>query len=216
MLMSSVAIADKAPCKSCTLDVPAKADKPTPLIVLLHGDRQAASTLATWWKKAALARGWAVLSLQCPKDKGCKDSYWQWDGEPQWVFDQVAAVPKIDPAHIYLVGWSGGASWMGYRAQAWSSVFAAIVIHGGGVPPRDEGCTKLPVYFLVGDKNPLHYIAVQLRDYFDACKTDVTWDLVPKADHEGEENALAKKREGILDWLAARARESAKQGSGAP
>ncbi len=202
------------PCRQCTLDLPAKTEGPVPLVVLLHGDRQAASTLESWWKKAVLARGWALLSLQCPRDQKCVDSYWQWDGEPQWVFDQVAAVGKqvaLDPARTYLVGWSGGASWIGDRAQAWEPVFAAVVIHGGGIAPRDEGCPRraLPAYFLVGDKNPLHAHARELRAYFDACKADVTWDLVKGGAHDGEEDALThqpKKAAAILDWLADHAR----------
>lgn len=203
-----------APCRQCTLDLPSKTDAPVPLVVLLHGDRQAASTLESWWTKAVLARGWALLSLQCPRDHKCVDSYWQWDGDPQWVFDQVAAVGKqvaIDPARTYLVGWSGGASWIGDRAQAWTPVFAAVVIHGGGIAPRDEGCPArgLPAYFLVGDKNPLHAYARELRAYFDACKADVTWDLLKGAAHDGEEDALTRsptKAKAILDWLADHAR----------
>ncbi len=201
-----------APCKSCTLAVPAKVDGALPLVVVLHGDRQAATTAGTWWSKAATARGWAVLALQCPRDQGCDDSFWKWDGEPQWVFDQVAAVGKqiaLDPARVYLVGWSGGASWMGWRLQAWDAVFAAIVIHGGGIAPRDEGCPAhgLPAYFLVGDKNPLHRHARELRESLDACKADVTWDLIKGAEHDGEADALTRKKaDAILDWLAAHAR----------
>jgi poly(3-hydroxybutyrate) depolymerase len=212
------AAAEPAPlCKGCTLDAPAArsgADRALPLLVLLHGDRQAAATLASWWKKPALAHGFAVLALQCPRDRKCDDSYWKWDGDPQWVFDQVATAEArlaVDPARVYLVGWSGGASWIGWRAQAWSAVFAAVVLHGGGIAPRDEGCPAhgLPAYFLVGAKNPLHELAVALRGYFDGCKADVVWDVLPRADHAGEEAALtgdAKKAAAILDWLGAHAR----------
>ena len=160
-----------------------------------------------WWAKAALARGWAQLALQCPREQKCDDSFWKWDGEPQWVFDQVAAVAAqaaIDPARVYLVGWSGGASWIGWRAQAWTAVFAAVVLHGGGIAPRDEGCPArtLPAYFLVGDKNPLHRHAIELRDALDACKADVTWDLIKGAEHDGEADALTRKKaDAILDWL---------------
>lgn len=199
-----------APCARCTLDAPTSRE-PVPLVVVLHGDREHASAAAARWRATVAKRGWALLSLECPAELGCKQSFWQWDGDPSWVSDQVAAVAKqvaIDPARIYLVGWSGGASWIGWRATAWAPVFAAVVIHGGGMPPDSDACPdRLPAYFLVGDKNPRHFSAKDLRAYFDACKQDVTWDLVAGADHAKEEAALTRaKANAILDWLAARAR----------
>lgn len=201
----------KPPCARCTLDVPAKPEGPVPLLVALHGDRDHAANTAKRWRAAAKARGWALLSLECPKDEGCPGSWWKWNGDPAWVIAQVAAVQQqlaIDPARIYLAGWSGGATYIGMRAPAWSKTFAGVVIHGGGHAP-DEGCSPpaLPAYFLVGDANPLHALAVDLRTWFTGCTKDVTWDLVKRGDHDKEERALTKaKAIEILDWLAARQR----------
>ena len=200
---------DAAPCKGCVVELPA-GTTPVPLIVILHGDREHAPAAAARWHAAVRQRGWALLALQCPADLGCTDSFWKWDGDPSWVRDQVAAVAAtraIDPHRIYLVGWSGGASYIGAHATAWTT-FAAIVIHGGGMAPADPACAAHgpPVYFLVGDKNPLHALAKELRDYFETCKHEVTWELVPGADHAREEAVLTPKKAGaILDWLAARA-----------
>jgi predicted esterase len=199
------------PCERCTLDAPKALDAPAPLLVVLHGDRQSARDVVARWRHVALDRGWVVLGLQCPTELGCKDSYWKWDGEPSWVIDQVGKVEQalaIDPSRVYLVGWSGGATYIGRHAQAWESTFAALVIHGGGHEPYDAACVAaLPAYFLVGDKNPLHELMKDLRAYFDRCKQDVTWDLVRGGDHDKEERALdAKKAAAILDWLASRAR----------
>jgi poly(3-hydroxybutyrate) depolymerase len=198
-----------APCKGCVLVAPA-GDQPVPLVVILHGDRERAPAAAARWQGAIARRGWALLALECPADQGCKDSWWRWDGDPSWVTDQVAAVAQqraIDPRRIYLIGWSGGASYIGWRASAWGDVFAALVLHGGGMPPAEAACPARapPVYFLVGDKNPLHALAVHLRDYIAGCTDDVTWDLVAGADHAREEAALtAKKAAAILAWLEAR------------
>lgn len=201
------------PCDHCTLDVPVKREGAVPLVVVLHGDRQSATAAAARWKKAVVGRGWALLSLQCPSDLGCKDSFWKWDGDPSWVIDQVSKVAhaiEIDRAHVYLVGWSGGATYIGRHAQAWEATFAALVIHGGGHEPYDDACpTQLPAYFLVGDKNPLHALMKDLRAYFDRCHQDLVWDLVRGGDHDKEERALdAKKAAAILDWLADRKRAS--------
>jgi poly(3-hydroxybutyrate) depolymerase len=218
LLASGPASADKPkpPCTGCTLDVPAKAPKqtvePMPLLVVLHGDREHAAPAVARWRAAASKRGWAVLGLECPKELGCKDSFWQWNGDPVWVTEQVAKVGKsiaIDPARVALVGWSGGGSYIGLRAQTWPATFSGVVVHGGGMAPMTEGCAKLalPSYFLVGDRNPLHRLAQDLRAHFDGCKQVVVWDLVRGGDHDREERALdAKKALAILDWLYARPR----------
>ncbi|HEY1558448.1 MAG TPA: PHB depolymerase family esterase [Kofleriaceae bacterium] len=188
---------------------------PVPLVVVLHGDREHAPAAAARWRAATHRRGWALLALECPHDLGCTDSFWKWDGEPSWVFERVAALAKrraIDLARVYLVGWSGGASYIGWRAPAWSAHFAAVVLHGGGIPPdrpdvADCPNPGLPAYFLVGNKNPLHDLARELRAYFERCRQDVTWDLIEGADHAREETALtATKANAILDWLAERHR----------
>jgi len=188
------------------VETPAGSD-PVPLVVVLHGDREHAAAAAARWHVATAKKHWALLALECPSELGCKDSFWRWDGDPRWVRDQIDALAKqraIDRDRIVLVGWSGGASYIGAHAQAWTDV-AAIVIHGGGMPPPSTACSDRgpPVYFLVGDKNPLHALAEHLRDYFEGCKRKVTWDLIEGAEHGREETALtAKKAEAILDWVA--------------
>src|SRR5689334_15743743 len=95
----------EAPCKGCLLELPKGEDK-VPLIVVLHGDREHAKSAAARWRAAVKAKGWAMLALECPKDEGCKDSFWKWDGDTQWVLDQIAAAGKQRAfGRIYLVGW---------------------------------------------------------------------------------------------------------------
>jgi poly(3-hydroxybutyrate) depolymerase len=216
LALTTVAHADPAPlCKQCTLEVPAQHDGDLPLLVVLHGDRERAASAAARWHAAAKQRGWALLALQCPVDQGCKDSWWRWNGEPGWIEAQVAAVAKttpIDPARIYLAGWSGGATYIGMHAPAWTQTFAALVIHGGGHEPYTECPARpLPAYFLVGDKNPLHALMKDLRAWFDGCHEDIVWDLVRGGDHDKEDRALDRKKAlAILDWLAERPRTPAK------
>jgi predicted esterase len=204
LVLAAPARAD-APCKGCLLELPKGEDK-VPLVVVLHGDREHAKNAAARWRAAVKAKGWALLALECPKDEGCKDSFWKWNGEPQWVLDQIAAVAKQrELGRVYLVGWSGGATYLGWHPKAWEGVATAVVFHGGGSAPSDQTCVALPAYFLVGDKNPLHYLTKGLREYFDTCKQTVVWDLVKGGDHAREAKALtAKKARVILDWLEAR------------
>ncbi len=192
----------KAPCDGCTLDLPD--GEPVALLVVLHGNHETAGDAAARWRDAALARGWAVLGLQCPRDLGCdREARWyRWAGDPRWIYEQVDRAGHFP--RMYLAGWSGGASYIGMMAPAWNR-FAGVVFHGGGQPPpRAAGCPRgLPAYFLVGDANPAHEAAVHLRDYWESCGDDVEWDLLEGADHAEEDAALdASKAVVILDWLA--------------
>lgn len=190
----------------------AQSDAP-PLIVVLHGDREDASDSKRRWQAAAAARGWELLALDCPKSLGCEGGSWyKWNGSASWLREQVREVTqkkKIDTSRIFLVGWSGGATYIGMHAQEWPQMFAAVVIHGGGVPPREDDCPdrRFPAYFLVGDKNPAHGGAKRLRSYFDRCGQEVIWDLIPGANHPKEDEALTpEKADQILRWLDERRR----------
>lgn len=205
--------ATPSPCTGCTLDVASAADDPVPLVVLLHGDGESARKRAAKWRDAVLARGWALLSLDCPNELGCTSGSWyKWSGDPQWVHDQVRDAAdriEIDASRIYLVGWSGGATYIGQNAQQWPRLFAAVVLHGGGVPPRSPECPDhpFPAYFLVGDRNPYHGSARQLRAFFEDCEQEVNWDLLPGANHRNEDAALTRnKANAILRWLETRRR----------
>ncbi len=145
--------------------------------------------------------------------QGCDaPSWWKWDGDPAWLAEQVDAFAQlhaVDRARLWLVGWSGGGTYIGWRTQELERTFAAFVVHGGGFPPASPECgdAHVGVYFLVGDDNPLHAHAVALRDYYERCRHDVTWDLIARADHAGERRALATHVETMLGWLASHARE---------
>lgn len=202
----------KAPCAGCTLDVPPRTN-PVPLLVVLHGNWETAAEAAKRWRGAALARGWAVLALQCPTQLGCDDEarWYRWRGDPQWVFDQIASVGKqrpLDASRMYIAGWSGGATYIGMMAPEWQRRFAAVVFHGGGQPPSGDECPRdLPAYFLVGNKNPAHPAAVRLRDYWKQCGLEHEWDLIDGANHAKEDEALdTNKAMAILEWLDRRAR----------
>lgn len=202
----------KAPCAGCTLDIPPRT-APVPLLVVLHGNWETAAEAADRWRPAALARGWAVLGLQCPRALGCDEQarWYRWRGDPQWIFDQIAEVGKqrpLDSARMYIAGWSGGATYMGSMAPHWQRRFAAVVFHGGGQPPRSDDCPRdLPAYFLVGNENPAHPAAVRLRDYWKRCGQELEWDLLDGANHAKEDAALdANKAMAILTWLDRRSR----------
>src|SRR5690242_5403808 len=88
------------------------APKAVPLVVVLHGDREHARDAAARWRTATDKHRWALLSLELPKG----DSFWKTDPDPSWVIAQVDAYAKqhaIDRSRVYLIGWSGGATYIG-------------------------------------------------------------------------------------------------------
>ena len=202
------------PCPGCRSSLPA-GDDPAPLLVLLHGDGESAGTMFTAWAPAAEPRGIAVLSIECPRAEGCtRASFWRWNGSPSWIVAQMHALGERrshDPSRAWIVGWSGGGSYIGWKTQELERTFAALVIHGGGIPPEDPTCpsTRASVYFLVGTDNPLHDLARRLHEHYLDCQQDVTWTLLRGAGHPAEWQALSARRAGILDWLSTKRLSSA-------
>lgn len=203
------------PCEKCTIAAPTEAARPLPLLVVMHGNHEDAATAATRWQDVAVERGYVVLSLHCPRGAGCDDGMWyRWKTTPAWITEQVRAVIRampIDQTKIYAAGWSGGATAIGMHAPVLDEMFAGVVFHGGGQPPlttKECPARALPAYFLVGDANPAHPAAVRLRDYFERCNQELTWDLLPGAGHGREDEALDRAKAGeILDWLEAHPRQ---------
>ena len=193
------------PCDRCVLELPSTIETDTPMLVVLHGDREHARDAAARWRSATKARGWILLALEVPDGT----SWWEWNGDASWVIaraEKVASEAKLDGRRMFLAGWSGGATYIGDHVQAWDGVFAALVVHGGGRAPVEAACVKrIPAFFLVGDRNPLHRLAIELRRYLEGCRQDVVWDLVKRGAHDAERKALTRaKATAILRWLAAR------------
>jgi predicted esterase len=176
--------------------------------VLLHGDGETAAGMLEAWGPAAAARGILVFAPTCPLSEGCtSQSWWKWNGEPSWLLRQIDALAEtraIDRERMWIGGWSGGGTYIGWNTQELERTFAALVIHGGGVRPKRSACAdpKAGVYFLGGDQNPLHSLTEPLHDYYVRCAhEDLTWTVLKGVDHQGERRALATRIGGILDWL---------------
>jgi MYXO-CTERM domain-containing protein len=185
---------------------------PAPLLVTIHGDwGPMAPELHAAWERFAAPRGFALLSLACPSELGCKRSWWVWNGEPAWISEQVdrfASRHAIDRDRLWLAGWSGGATYMGMHTQELERTFAALVFHGGGRWPSRADCApeKAAVVFLAGDQNPLHANVLGLRRHYEKCDNEITFTLLPGAEHAAEWSALDKHGGRIADLLATKRR----------
>jgi poly(3-hydroxybutyrate) depolymerase len=181
-------------------------------VVALHGDNGTPARLLELLQAEAEKRKLAVLALACPQALGCDHrSFWQWGGAPGWLAAQVdalaAAVPeaRIDPQRVYLLAWSGGASYLTDVMAQVPPRFAAVALLGGGMPSRHpEACApcRMPIYFLIGESNPLVGLAQRARDALRACGHPLRETSLPAADHEGEWSALKRgKLAEALDFL---------------
>ncbi len=203
-----------APCAGCVASFTPGPD-PAPLLVVLHGDSgHGPAELLSRWDAWLAPKGAAVLALACPAERGCKGSFWRWNGAPSWITQQIdglASRRAIDRKRMWLAGWSGGASYMGHRTQELERTFAALVLHGGGIPPADDACghDQRPVFFVVGDRNPLHHLATSLERHYRACGHEVRWTLLPRADHAGEWRGLDAHGADIATWLMSKRIEGA-------
>jgi len=218
-------------CTDCKLFVPPGYTRgtPTPLLIALHGDegrdfgRDAATSgvIGTWSGAAALADV-IVFAPPCSAEIGCNGAwsdhlastgYKLADSSIAWLDAQVDAIEdayNIDVSREMLTGYSGGAYWLGYFAQARADRYSGVAFVAGGMPAYTafNGCPSraMPGYFLGGDQDFRTEQMSDTANAFAACNEEIHTDLVSNADHEATISSLvsANKAEAILAWLVAR------------
>lgn len=207
------------PCPGCVLRLPAGSpERPRPLVVALHGDRGTPAQLVELLQGEAERRGLAVLALACPQKLGCdRQSFWQWGGAPSFIAAQVDALLSarepsgaptwvLDRQRVYLLAWSGGASYLTDVMAQLPGRFAAVALLGGGMPSRQAGsCARcpVPIYYVLGERNPLAALARSARDALQACGHPLRFETLPRADHAGEWAALRHGKLGeVLAFFA--------------
>ncbi len=188
-----------------------------PLIVALHGDNGSPARLVELLQAEAERRGYAVLALACPRQLGCDHrSFWQWGGSPSWLWAQVEALAaalrapqgqtpacSINLQQVYLLAWSGGASYLTDVMVDLPARFAAVALLGGGMPSRHgDVCARcrVPIYYAMGERNPLLALARSAAETLRHCGHPLREVVLPRADHQGEWAALAHGK--VADVLA--------------
>ncbi len=208
--------ASAAAARPKTTDFPAKGAvsawdegaEPTPVLIVLHGDwGYGPNDLFRVFEPTAAKRKVALVALACPVDEGCAGSFWRWNGPLSFLERALVALEQkhpIDRTRLWIAGWSGGATYLGWRTLEIERTFAGIAALGGGYPPSTTACAEAPagVWILTGDKNPLHAHVKNLADYYRTCGHTVELSLVPGADHDGEWRAIPAHVEGLFDFLA--------------
>ncbi len=120
------------------------ADRPAPLVVMLHGCTQGPESFAesTGMHAYAEKEGFLVL-YPAQKPSANPTRCWNWflpknqargSGEPAEIvgmLEQVAAQYPVDRNRVYVAGLSAGASMSAILAACYPDVFAAAAVHSG-------------------------------------------------------------------------------------
>ena len=123
---------------------PGHADRPLPLVVMLHGCTQNPDDFAagTAMNELACEQGFIVLYPAQSQDAN-PQRCWNWfkhnhqqrgSGEPAVIAGMTQAVIKahaIDPRRVYIAGLSAGGAMAAIVAAAYPDVFAAAGVHSG-------------------------------------------------------------------------------------
>jgi poly(3-hydroxybutyrate) depolymerase len=213
------------PCEGCQVYVPRtyQSGKPNAILIALHGDEGSSALIAAAWTPAAARANTILFAPQCPTDRGCRlpngtagftNSWWGWlqysgrydDG---WIAQQVNTIAKtynLDRSREYLVGWSGGADFLGWYALRHASRFAAVAFVAGGVP-YSTACPsrRLAAYFLFGSAD-FRYLSGQpvvVKNLIARCGDPTKMVVLAGADHAGTAAAITTRNYGvnILRWL---------------
>jgi predicted esterase len=131
-----------------------KADKPSPLVVALHGMGSDENTMFDSYSGALKREAERVgFVVACPKGRDSASMYR--GSAEQDVMDVLAEVRrdyKIDPNRIYLMGHSMGAYGTWSVAMAHPDIFAALgPISGGGSPAGMAKIAHIPQFVVHGD-----------------------------------------------------------------
>jgi pimeloyl-ACP methyl ester carboxylesterase len=165
-----------------------KADKPSPLVVALHGMGGDENSMFDFYdgqlKRAAERLGFVVV---CPKGRDTTSMYR--GSAEQDVMDAIADVRRdyaIDPDRIYLMGHSMGGYGTWSVAMAHPDVFAALgPISGGGDTAGMVKIARIPEYVVHGDDDRTVPVT-QSRMMVEAGKkagANITYVEVPGGSH---------------------------------
>ena len=121
------------------------------------------------------------------------------------VRDHLAGRASVDPARVYVGGFSKGGWTAAHFADKYPDLIAGAIILGAGVNPFREGedlpqlKAKTPVYVGVGQLELNYAVSLQAADHYGGRGARVTFDVY---DGLGHRPATEPKSEYLEQWLA--------------
>jgi predicted esterase len=110
------------------------------------------------------------------------------------VISTVLAKYNIDQDRIWITGWSGGATFLGYYAIARQDILAAVVYHmgggGGGSYSPPAGSCKIPARFVIGSADFLYSLAKTQYTTLTSKGHETVWIELPGVGHNFDSKTL--------------------------
>jgi len=142
-----------------------QAEKPAPLVVLLHGSGRNGLSLVEKWQELAKKESIILAGPDALDSKGWRIPE---DG-PEFVYELIETLKAKHPINsrrIYLFGHSAGAGQALYLSLLESEYFAATAVHAGALGEQEDdqyilrAKRKIPISIFVGTNDQLFPLPV--------------------------------------------------------
>ena len=151
--------------------IPANANRPLPVLMLLHGAGDEAENFIRAWKSFAQKKQIILIAPQLPRDRTLEDHI------PKilpCLVEDVRKQSNLDSRRVYLFGYSIGGYLAYDGALLDSDYFAAAAVHAMGIDDDyasivQRATRKIPISISIGDRDQMVSLA-QVRKTRDLLK----------------------------------------------
>ncbi len=182
--------------------------KAIPLLLALHGDEGKPNYIHSSFRSLQQTTGGAFILVSPRAPYGGGSWYKSTSNHRDFVdavIQKVLASYNIDQDRVWITGWSGGATFLGYYAIKRQDILAAVTFYMGGgsggysySPPA--GSCKIPGRFVIGSKDFLFNLASKTYNSLKQKGHDVTWIELPGVGHKFQKSTLS----GTWSWMSKR------------
>jgi uncharacterized protein (TIGR03382 family) len=167
-----------------------------PLLFALHGDEGTPDYIYSVFY--GLQKSSGAFILVAPKAPFGGGSWYQATAQHvdfiNTAIAQVLTKYNIDQDRIWITGWSGGATFLGYYAILRQDILAGVVYHmgggGGGSYTPPAGSCKLPARFVIGSADFLYDLAKTQYTTLTNKGHETVWIELPGVAHKFEPSTL--------------------------